>query len=432
MIHADRKITLLVTVHDELLNSAASDLVGLGELGQALNEGEVNSLVDLGELLEETGKDNLLERENVLLHLSIGTNLGKDRRNLLADGQGVEVNLEDVVQVSDLGASTLKEGLGEGIPEESGTSGSLGHAKEVSQAGVLVLSGLVKVHHGTTGSGGADDRDGEGGEKDERGGLLEIGVRRRGVVRLLTLAAGNQDGGLTEESVVSRPSSSMEEIVLADEEDSGELLVVVGHHDVLGGPLAEVEQGVDVLNASESLLPELELNGNVELLETGLKVSLKGVWVAQVDGMHLRRVLGRGLDMVAEQLAETSELGLASVLEAEVKGLGSGALVEDLQTGVVSENVEDSSVGLPQELEPGSDDRSVCAVSGLLTRDCGKEDRLGGLTGLEVVDAGCGGGSLDALLNLIGLLLGGGDLLDGELDKLFQDQLYMLMLAPNI
>jgi hypothetical protein len=432
MVHADRKITLLVTVHDELLNSAASDLVRLGELGQALNEREVNSFVDLRELLEETGKDDLLQRKNVLLHLSIGTNLGQDRRDLLADRQGVEVNLKDVVQISDLGASTVKEGLGKGIPEESGTSGSLGHAKEVSQAGVLVLSGLVKVNHGTAGSRGADDRNGEGGEEDERGSLLEIGLRRRGVVGLLALAAGNQDGGLTEESVVSRPSSSVEQIVLADEEDSGELLVVVGHHDVLGGSLAEVQQGVDVLNTSESLLPELELDGNVKLLETGLKVSLKSVWVAQVDGVHLRRVLGRGLDMVAEQLAETSELGLASVLEAEVEGLGSGALVEDLQTGIVSENVEDSSVGLPEELEPRSDDRPVCAVSGLFTRDGGKEDRLGSLTRLEIVDAGGGGGSLNALLDLIGLLLGGGDLLDGELDELFQDQLHMPMLAPNI
>jgi hypothetical protein len=421
--HADGEITLLVTVHDELLDSATSNLVGLGELGQALNEREVNSLVDLGELLEQAGKDNLLERENVLLHLRVGTNLGENGGDLLANGERVEVNLEDLVELTNLGAGTLKQRLGQSIPEESGTSRSLRHAKKMSQAGVLVLPGLIEVNHSTTRSAGADNGDGQSGKHDERGGLLKLGIGYRWVISLLALAAGNQNRGLAEESVVLGPSSGMEQMVAAHKEDSSQFLVVVGHHDVLGRSLAEVEKSVDILDTAESLLPELEFNSDVKLLETSLKMSLQGVGVAQVDGVHLRRILGGSLDMVAEQLAKTAELGLAGVLEAEVKGLGSGALVKDLETSIVSEDVENSSVGLPEELEPRGDDGSVGAVSGLFARDSSKEDRLWGLGSLEVVDVGGAGSSVNALLNFVGLLLGSSDLLNGELDELLQDQL---------
>jgi hypothetical protein len=50
--HTDRKVTLLVTVHDELLNSSTGNLVRLGELCQALNERQVDCFVDLRKLLE--------------------------------------------------------------------------------------------------------------------------------------------------------------------------------------------------------------------------------------------------------------------------------------------------------------------------------------------------------------------------------------------
>ncbi len=66
----------------------------------------------------------------------------------------------------------------------------------------------------------------------------------------------------------------MKEVILADEKDAGELLVVVGHHHVLGGALAEAEQGVDVLDAAKSLLPEFELDGDVELAEAGIEMTL--------------------------------------------------------------------------------------------------------------------------------------------------------------
>jgi hypothetical protein len=86
--------------------------------------------------------------------------------------------------------------------------------------------------------------------------------------------------------------------------------------------------------------------------------------------------------VVAEQLTETAELGLAGVLGAELEGLVGSRLVHELEAGIVLEDVQDRSVGLPQELEPWCDDGTVGAVAGLLSGDGGEENRLGSLGGL--------------------------------------------------
>src|SRR5690349_13509179 len=98
MVHANGEITLLVAVHDELLDGASGDLERLRELSQGLDEVKIDGLVHLGKLLEETGEDNLLEGSNVLLHLLVGANLGQNRRDLLANRERMEINLEDIVK----------------------------------------------------------------------------------------------------------------------------------------------------------------------------------------------------------------------------------------------------------------------------------------------------------------------------------------------
>jgi len=139
-------------------------------------------------------------------------------------------------------------------------------------------------------------------------------------------------------------------------------------------------------------------------------MALKGVGVAEVDGVHLGRVFGGILEMVAEQLAQSAEFGLAGVAETELEGLESDGLVHNLESGVVLENVQNGAVGLPQELQPGSDNGAVGSVACLLTGDGRQEDGLGGLAGLEIANSGqvvrcfCGG------RDLIGLGLGLGDL----------------------
>ena len=90
--------------------------------------------------------------------------------------------------------------------------------------------------------------------------------------------------------------------------------------------------------------------------------------------------------MVSEQLAESSELSLTSVLLAELECLMCGCLIEKFESGIVLEDLQNCSVSLPQEFQPWCDDRSICSVFRLFTRDRGKEDCFRGLSGFEVFD----------------------------------------------
>src|SRR5690606_8034867 len=102
---------------------------------------------------------------------------------------------------------------------------------------------------------------------------------------------------------------------------------------------------------------------------TGIQVSLKSFGVIEVDGVHLRGGLGGILDMVAEKLAETAELGLSGVLLAGLESLESGRLVHDFEASIVPENVENGTVRLPQKLQPWCDNGAVGTVLCLLSRD---------------------------------------------------------------
>lgn len=161
-------------------------------------------------------------------------------------------------------------------------------------------------------------------------------------------------------------------------------------------------------------------------------MALQGVRVAEVDGVHLGRVLGGILDVVAEKLAQSAELGLAGVLQAELERLQSGGLVHDLEARIVLEDLEHRPVGLPQELEPRSDDRTISTIPGLLTRDSGKEDSLGGLDGLEVLNVGRRSRGLQRGLDLVGLGLGLRNLLLRELDELLENRLSNIISSASI
>jgi hypothetical protein len=139
--------------------------------------------------------------------------------------------------------------------------------------------------------------------------------------------------------------------------------------------------------------------------------------------VHLRRVLGGILDVVAQELTQATELGLAGVLLAELEGLQGGRLVHDLKAGIVLQNLEDGAVSLPQELEPRGDNGAVGTVARLLTGDSGEEDSLGGLDSLQILNAGRRSGGLEGRLDLVSLGLSLGDLLLGELDELLENNL---------
>jgi hypothetical protein len=104
---------------------------------------------------------------------------------------------------------------------------------------------------------------------------------------------------------------------------------------------------VNVLDALERLLPQFELDGNVELHETSVEVALKSVRVTQIDGVNLLRILGSILQVISQKLTETTEFSLASILLTELEGLMCGSLVHDFQASVVLEDVENGAVCLP-------------------------------------------------------------------------------------
>lgn len=78
--------------------------------------------------------------------------------------------------------------------------------------------------------------------------------------------------------------------------------------------------------------------------------------------------------MIPQELTKSSELGLAGVFQAKLECLQGRALIHDLEACVVTKDVENSTIGLPQELQPGCDDSSVGSVPGLLARNCGEHN----------------------------------------------------------
>lgn len=88
-------------------------------------------------------------------------------------------------------------------------------------------------------------------------------------------------------------------------------------------------------------------------------------------------------------------------------------LVNRLQTSVVFEGLERSPVALPQELEPGGDQRTIRTVLALVSTDSSEQDAFGGLTCLQIVD-------IDGRLNCR-LLLRLQDLCVRKLDEFCDD-----------
>ena len=91
---------------------------------------------------------------------------------------------------------------------------------------------------------------------------------------------------------IPRPCRCMEQRIPRRKEDARKLLVVVGHHRGAGCLLSHGEEVMNVLNRTEGLLPELKLDGGVELREARVEVVLERVTVGQVDRVWLVRVFG--------------------------------------------------------------------------------------------------------------------------------------------
>ena len=78
---------------------------------------------------------------------------------------------------------------------------------------------------------------------------------------------------------------------------------------------------MDVFDGSESLLPEFELDGGIELRETRVEMVLQGVRITEVDRMWLVLVFRNIGEMQPEGLTKSTELYFPLMLQAEFERL---------------------------------------------------------------------------------------------------------------
>src|ERR1700733_7808304 len=86
VIETNSKVTLFTAIHDEFLDHRGANLERFRELSQVIHKFQLDRFVDLGQLLKQPGKDDLLKWLYIFLHFRVGPNLCEDRRDLLADG----------------------------------------------------------------------------------------------------------------------------------------------------------------------------------------------------------------------------------------------------------------------------------------------------------------------------------------------------------
>eukprot|EP00756_Hemistasia_phaeocysticola_P013376 Hpha_TRINITY_DN15275_c2_g6::TRINITY_DN15275_c2_g6_i1::g.64390::m.64390 len=229
----------------------------------------------------------------------------------------------------------------------------------------------------------------------------------------------------------------VEEPVLRLPEDVGELLEVVVHHRLLRHALEVVDQGVDVLDGLVSVLPRVELDRHLKLLETGLHHHVEHLGVRQEHVgavLLLLAVLGvHRLGQVVTEEADTvvTEPLLLGVLEAEVEGADRGLVEDGLELGLTVADLEGGPVALVQVPQPGGQVLTADTVLRLLLRHGAQDHRLRSLVPepllvelrntLLLVRLG---GSLQNRRGVLAGLLGGQGtllaLLDERLDHLLQ------------
>ena len=160
---------------------------------------------------------------------------------------------------------------------------------------------------------------------------------------------------------------------------------------------------------------------------------LESIGVGEIDGMGLVRILRDVGEMEAEGLAETAELNLTLVLQAELECLLSDLLwrreygyvmpedadsmkthlVDVFQPCIVLQSLQSGAVTLPEELEPRGNKSPIGPVLGLIPANGAEEDGFGSLTCLKIVDVESDG--------LVGLFLCFLHLCVGELDEAVHD-----------
>lgn len=59
-----------------------------------------------------------------------------------------------------------------------------------------------------------------------------------------------------------------------------------------GGPFGHRYKTMNILDGSEGFLPKLEIGSNIELIKSGVKMSLKCVWIIEIYRVRLIGIFG--------------------------------------------------------------------------------------------------------------------------------------------
>lgn len=111
MVDSDVQITSATSLGDESLDTLSGHflLSILFEGGKFDNTTDVERSVNLGKLLEETSENNVLERLDVTGGLGGLLEGGEDGLDLGGDGKRVEVDFENVVELTKFRADSLED-----------------------------------------------------------------------------------------------------------------------------------------------------------------------------------------------------------------------------------------------------------------------------------------------------------------------------------
>jgi len=372
VVDRDAELTLVAALNNKLLNGTSSRVERSREGSEINDKVKLNSLVDLRKLLEQTSKNNIVQGLEVRLVLRNLGNSSDDGVKSALDAKRVEVNFQDSVERVDLRANVVQNILGKSLLKKRLSGRVLGKIKKRSETGVA--SSQIILLEATS-----QLRLGEGGDSKSRNEQ-----RGSNTSKVLLLAVAS----LKHKGKVLAPGSGMEKVVVGNKENASQVLVVVSHHNRLNGTLGVVKQSVNILDGSKGLLPQFELNSDVELAKAGIEVSLKSVGIRKVNGVGGSRVtrLSRNRVQVnTQKLTQTTELSLSSVLNAELKSMSNSILVQNLQKRVSTKNLKGSTVSLPKKLEPRSNELSIGSVLALLARDSGQKYVLGVLSSLQIL-----------------------------------------------
>jgi len=286
----------------------------------------------------------------------------------------VELLLDQVVQVLQLGVGAKVDALGDDLREQELARQLLLEVEQLKVVVGALLVGLEKVSHAVR-----VVLDGRRKRRDEHEGLDQVGFR--GLVGLGT--------------VEFEQRVRVEEGLVEGEEDLGELLIVL-KVVVLGALLLGSSQdGLDVLSELDGSLPEFLTNQAVEELKAELEervLGLEGDHGGLLSPVVVTRGVGHngpvhGLVVVTlDDLVQLPHARLAVVLQEHVEGISGKVLVELVVLGGGTANVEDVLVAGPEEVDPAGDVLALVLLLDALGRDGLEQEVLRTL----VVDAAAG------------------------------------------